>query len=63
MVTTEKSTETNSLNCVPLLETVYVYESGPYLDYNSLSRMVTKPEKLCLERLSMTFQARFSETP
>lgn len=62
MITTEKPTETNLLNCVALLETVYVYDSGPYLDYNSLSRMVTKTEKLSLETFSMTFQARFSET-
>lgn len=62
MVTTEKPTETNSLNCVPLLETVHIYGSGPYLYHNSLSKMVTKTEKLSIERLSMTFQARFSET-
>lgn len=61
MVTTEKPTETNSLN-VPLLEIVYIYESGPYLDYSALSRMVTNTEKLSLERFNMTFQARFSET-
>lgn len=58
MVTTEKPTETHSLNCVPLLEPVYIHESGPYLYYNSVSRMVTETEKTLFGEIQHDFPSQ-----